>query len=79
MKLTIDQRADALYLRLDDAPIVDSHEVAPGVLLDYNEDEKVVGVEVIGKIVAKSLNGATEVRCWCPGVRLPLLLGAFRW
>ena len=47
MKLTIDQQADALYLRFDDAPIVDSHEVAPGVVLDYDEDEKVVGVEVL--------------------------------
>ncbi len=47
MKLSIDKDADALYLRLDDSPIVESEEVAPGVVLDYNEDEQVVGIEIL--------------------------------
>ena len=47
MKLSIDKDADALYLRLDDSPIVESEEVAPGVVLDYNEDEQVVGIEML--------------------------------
>ena len=46
MKLHIDQEADALYLRLDDSAIVESEEVAPGVLLDYNEANEVVGIEM---------------------------------
>ena len=37
MKLHVDKAADALYLRLDDSPISESEEVAPGVVLDYNE------------------------------------------
>ncbi len=37
VKLYIDKEADALYLRLDDGTIVESEEVAPGVVLDYNE------------------------------------------
>ena len=32
MKLHIDKEADALYLRLDDSAIVESEEVAPGVV-----------------------------------------------
>jgi uncharacterized protein YuzE len=48
MKLKVDQEADALYLRLDDSLIVDSEEVAPGVVLDYNEQNQVVGVEILG-------------------------------
>ena len=47
MKLHIDRDADALYLRLDDSPIVESEEVSAGVLLDFNESREVVGVEIL--------------------------------
>ena len=47
MKLHVDKEADALYLRLDDSPIVESEEVSPGVVLDYNESNEVVGVELL--------------------------------
>ena len=47
MKLNVDREADALYLRLDDSTIVESEEVAPGVVLDYNEANEVVGVEML--------------------------------
>ena len=47
MKLSVDKSADALYLRLDDSPIVESEEVSPGVMLDYNESNEVVGVEIL--------------------------------
>ena len=38
---------DALYLRLDDSAIVESVEVAPGVVLDYNQDDEVIGIEML--------------------------------
>ena len=47
MKLTIDREADALYLDLDEAPAAESKEVSPGVILDYNRDGKVVGIEML--------------------------------
>ncbi|MXX40578.1 MAG: DUF2283 domain-containing protein [Gemmatimonadetes bacterium] len=47
MKLHVDKEADALYLRLDDSTIVESAEVSPGVVLDYNESNEVVGVEML--------------------------------
>ncbi len=47
MKLKVDQEADALYLRLDDSKIIESEEVAPGVILDYNRRKQVVGVEIL--------------------------------
>ena len=47
MKLNVNKQADALYLRLDDSPIVESEEVSPGVVLDYNEASEVVGVELL--------------------------------
>ena len=47
MKLKVDEKADALYLRLDDSKIVESEEVSPGVVLDFNADNQVVGVEIL--------------------------------
>ena len=47
MKLRVDKQADALYLRLDDSPIVESEEASPGVILDYNAAQQVVGVEML--------------------------------
>ena len=47
MKLKVDKQTDALYLRLDDSPIVESEEVSPGVVLDYNRANEVVGIEML--------------------------------
>jgi len=47
MRLKVDQEADALYLRLDDSKIIESEEVAPRVVLDYNRRKQVVGVEIL--------------------------------
>ncbi len=46
MKLLVDREADAL-LRLDDSRVVESQEVSSGIVLDYNEDNQVVGIEVL--------------------------------
>ncbi len=48
MRIRLDQKNDALYLRLDERAIVDSEEVRPGVILDYDENDNVVGIEVLG-------------------------------
>lgn len=47
MKLNVDTQTDALHLRLDDSPIVDSQEVSPDIILDYNESNRVVGIEML--------------------------------
>ena len=47
MKMHVDKKSDALYLRLDESAIVDSEEVSPGVVLDYNGANEVVGVEML--------------------------------
>jgi uncharacterized protein YuzE len=46
MKLKIDEKADALYLRIDDSPVIESEEVSPGIILDFNESNQVVGIEI---------------------------------
>ena len=47
MKLRIDKEVDALYLHLDEAAIVESEEVAPGVILDFDKTDQVVGIEML--------------------------------
>jgi uncharacterized protein YuzE len=47
MKLKVDREADALYLTLDDSKIVESDEVSPGIILDLNEDNQIVGIEIL--------------------------------
>jgi len=47
MKITIDSANEALYLRLYDSPIMDSQEIQPGIILDYDEDNRIVGIELL--------------------------------
>ena len=47
MKVHFDEKADAVYLRLNDVKIVDSEEVTPGVILDFDKDNQVVGIELL--------------------------------
>ena len=47
MRLKVDKKNDALYFRLDESSIVESEEVQPGVILDFNTDGKVVGIEIL--------------------------------
>jgi uncharacterized protein YuzE len=47
MRLKIDKEADVLYFRLDETEIVESEEVQPGVILDFDRDGRVVGIEML--------------------------------
>jgi uncharacterized protein YuzE len=47
MKVHFDQKSDAIYFRLDDSEIIESEEVSPGVILDFNGKNQVVGFEIL--------------------------------
>jgi uncharacterized protein YuzE len=47
MKIVVDKQCDTLYLRLDEERIVESEQIRPGVILDYDENDRVVGVEFL--------------------------------
>ena len=47
MRLKIDKENDALYFRLDESAIVESEEVQPGVILDFDQNNQVVGIEIL--------------------------------
>ncbi|UCD31669.1 MAG: DUF2283 domain-containing protein [Desulfobacterales bacterium] len=47
MKLKVDKNSNTLYFRLDENAIVESEEVRPGVILDFDAKGRVVGVEFL--------------------------------
>ena len=47
MKVHFDEQSDAVYFRLDDSVIVESEEVKPGFILDYNAKNEIVGFEIL--------------------------------
>ncbi len=47
MNVKVDKEADALHLTLSDAEVVESAEVAPGVIIDYDASEQVAGIEIL--------------------------------
>ncbi len=47
MRLKVDKQNDTLYFRLDEENIIESEEVAPGVILDFDKDNRVIGIEIL--------------------------------
>ena len=47
MRFDYDPEVDALYIRLNEAKIIESEEVQPGIILDFDENGKAAGVEVL--------------------------------
>jgi len=47
MKIQYDEKADAIYIRLDPSNIIESQEVQPGIIMDFNAENQVVGIEIL--------------------------------
>jgi uncharacterized protein YuzE len=47
MKMHYDEQVDALHLSLDEADVVESEEVKPGIIFDFNAAGEVVGIELL--------------------------------
>lgn len=47
MKVRVEQKDDALYFELDDVEIFESEEVQPGIILDFDKDGRLVGIEIL--------------------------------
>ncbi|PKO86355.1 MAG: DUF2283 domain-containing protein [Betaproteobacteria bacterium HGW-Betaproteobacteria-12] len=47
MKLEYDPASDALYVRLSDRPIIESEQIKPGIVLDYDDAGNVAGIEIL--------------------------------
>jgi uncharacterized protein YuzE len=47
VKVTYDASVDVLRILFSDAPIAESDEDKPGVILDYDDDGRIVGLEIL--------------------------------
>ena len=47
MKIEYDPKADAMYIRLKAGTVADSDEVRPGVVLDFDTEGRVLGIEML--------------------------------
>ena len=47
MKIEYDPKADAMYIRLKAGTVAESDEVRPGVVLDFDAEGKVLGIEML--------------------------------
>jgi uncharacterized protein YuzE len=83
MTLKVDERADALYLRLDDSRIIESEEVSPGVVLDFNAENQVVGVEILNlskrspSVNLRELHSRNGGRISCEAQDAPIVTDEF--
>ena len=47
MKVTYDPEVDVLRILFSDAPIEESDEDKPGVIIDYDKNGNIVGLEIL--------------------------------
>ncbi len=48
MRIKLDPESDALYIRFAERPIAESEEVNKGIILDFDDQGRVVGLEILG-------------------------------
>jgi uncharacterized protein YuzE len=68
MKLSYHPETDSLYIDLSDRPSAESREISEGVVLDYDADGQLVGIDIdnasakveLGKLVLSRLPGKVE-------------------
>lgn len=60
MKTHYDAEADALYLRFTEAQVIESEEVRPGIVFDFDADGRIVAVEILD--ASEHLSNGTDLR-----------------
>ena len=59
MKIEYDQQADAMNIRLRAGSVAESDEVRPGVVLDFDAEGQVLGIEILD--VSKRTDNPREI------------------
>ena len=47
MRITYDEEIDALYIRLKETPYYESDEIKEGLILDFDKEGNLLGVEIL--------------------------------
>jgi uncharacterized protein YuzE len=59
MKVKYDKEVDVLYIVFSEKKIIESDEDKPGVILDYDKDGSIVGIEILD--ASKKMKYPTKV------------------
>jgi uncharacterized protein YuzE len=59
MKIEYDQQADAMYIRLSAGSVAESDEVRQGLVLDFDVEGQVLGIEILD--VSKRTDNPREI------------------
>jgi uncharacterized protein YuzE len=68
MKLNYHADTDSLYIEFSDRPSVDSREISEGVVVDYDAEGRVVGIDIdnagnkldLGRVLISKMPGEVE-------------------
>jgi uncharacterized protein YuzE len=68
MKLNYHADTDSLYIEFSERPSVDSREISEGVVVDYDAEGRVVGIDIdnagnkldLGRVLISKLPGEVE-------------------
>ena len=47
VNISYDRVADALYIKFSNENIAESDEISDGIILDYNKNGKIIGIEIL--------------------------------
>ena len=47
MRVRYDEEVDVLYIRLKETPYYESDEIKKGIIIDYDKDGNVIGIEMM--------------------------------
>ena len=63
MKVKYDKETDVLYIRLSNNPVIESDSEKPGIILDYDSDNNIVGIELVNasKTMQQPMNVEYEI------------------
>ncbi len=68
LKLEYDSEVDAAYLTLGQGKVVESEEVQPGLIVDLDKDDQMIGVEIL-RFARRFLPQKSAKRSGKPGRR----------
>ncbi len=71
MEVSYDESADVLLIRLGRGKVVESEEIEEGVIVDYDENGKILAVEILNPKGRVDLNKLLFEK----KIELPILLG----
>ncbi|MBU7012966.1 MAG: DUF2283 domain-containing protein [Theionarchaea archaeon] len=66
MKITYDPQADAVYIQFQEGEYNTSKEISEGIILDYTEEGRVMGIEILEVSQKMPLKNIEEITLSIP-------------